>query len=363
MSNFGSLVADLETAIQDGQQDKRVAILRQVTNLFVVGAAGFNADHVDLFGNLLLRLTDKVENRALAELSNRLAPVANAPNAVIRTLANHDEIAIAGPVLTQSESLSDSDLMEVAKSKGQVHLGAISERKRLATVVTDILVERGDTTVVRKLSLNEGASFSSDGFDTLSKRAETDEQLAENLGGRVDVPPNVLRDLMAKATETVRQRMMAGAPPERRAEIQKAIDAATAQVSKQVSPTRDFRRAESLVDDMKYRGTLTEDTIVSFAQRGHYEDMVVALARLCLAPIDLVEPLVQNPSYEGLLTACKACDLNWKTFSAVVAFRFPGRPVSRGELEAACDEYRKMSAETAKRIYRFWLVRGVAGAH
>jgi hypothetical protein len=72
---------------------------------------------------------------------------------------------------------------------------------------------------------------------------------------------------------------------------------------------------------------------------------------------------VKNPSYEGLLTACKACDFNWPTFSAIVTHRFPGHPMPAAEREQACTEYHKMSSATAKRVYRFWLVRGVATAH
>ena len=132
MSAFELLIADLETAVQEGQHDKRVAILRQVTDLFVVGAAGFNEEHVDLFGDVLMRLTEQVESRALAELSGKLATVANAPNAIIQRFARDDEISVAGPVLSHSARLSESDLIEIAKSKGQKHLGAISERARWA---------------------------------------------------------------------------------------------------------------------------------------------------------------------------------------------------------------------------------------
>lgn len=344
-------------AIQEGQQDKRIAILRRVTDLFVVGAPGFAADHVGLFGDLLTRLADQVESRALAELSAKLATVVNAPNAIIQRFARHDEIAVAGPVLTQSTGLSDSDLIEIAKSKGQMHLGAISERVRLTAAVTDVLVERGDTTVVRKLSLNQGAAFSSFGFGALTDRAQHDDELAENLGERVDLPPDVLRNLMAKATERVRARLLAGASPERRADIQKAIDAASAQVAGEVSTARDFGRAKKLVDDMKQRGQLSEAAVEHFANVGQYELMVASLAQLCLSPVGLLDPLVQNPSYDGLLTACRACDLNWRTFSAILENRFPGRPISLADLEQARADFHRMPTATAKRVYSFWLAR------
>lgn len=363
MSNFQALITDLETAIQDGQQDKRVAILRQVTDLFVLGAQGFNEDHIGLFGDVLMRLANQVEGRVLAELSTKLAPVVNAPNGIIQRLARDDEIAVAGPVLTQSPRLSDGDLIEIARSKGQPHLGAISERERLAAAVTDVLVERGDTTVVRQLSLNRGAAFSEAGFNALAQRAQNDEQLAENLGGRVDLPPELFRELMVRATEEVRARLLRGASPERRADIQKMIDAASAQVADEASARRDFSPAEKIVDAMKQKGQLSELSIATFAQHGAYEEMIVALSRLSLAPIDMIEPLVQNPAYDGLLTACKACDFSWKTFSAILSHRFPDHPMSTAELDKACADYYKVQTATAKRVYRFWLVQGVAESH
>jgi uncharacterized protein (DUF2336 family) len=358
VSALSVLVADLETAVQEGRHDKRVAILRQVTDLFVGGADSFNEEHVDLFGDVLARLIDQVENRVLAELSIKLAPVVNAPNAVIQSLARHDEIAVAGPVLTQSLRLSDADLIDIAKSKGQMHLGAISERGRLAAAVTDVLVERGDTTVVRKLSGNHGAVFSSAGFSALAKRAERDAQLAGNLGGRVDLPPSVLRDLVAKATDAVRARLIACASPAVHAEIQRALGVASARVAREVTAPRNFQHAESLIDDIQAMDQLDEATVVKFAESGRYEEMVVALARLCGAPIDLIESLMQSISPDGLLLACRACDIHWQTFSAVVTRR--SRPVSAVELEKTRVDFLKLTPPTAKRIYRFWMVRDTA---
>ena len=147
---------------------------------------------------------------------------------------------------------------------------------------------------------------------------------------------------------------------EGRAVIQAAINAASAQVAHEAATPRDFRRAEKIVDAMKARGQLNEAALVSFAEAGELEEMVVAFARLGLAPTSLIAPLVQNPSYDGLLTACKACDFNWRTFSAILAKRFPDRSPSMAEIDKARADFHRMSAATAKRIYRFWLVQGVA---
>jgi hypothetical protein len=113
---------------------------------------------------------------------------------------------------------------------------------------------------------------------------------------------------------------------------------------------------------MKQSGKLSQAAVEHFAQIGQYELMVAALAELCLAPLELIDPLVRSPSYEGLMTACKACDFNWKTFCAVAAHRFPGHTMPANELDQARTDFQRMSPDTAKRIYRFWLVRGVASA-
>lgn len=360
VSAFELLITDLETAVQEGRHDKRIDILRQVTDLFIVGAPDFKDDHVELFGDVLTRLTAQVESRVLAELSTKLAPVPNAPDGIIQRFARDDEITIAGPVLSQSARLSDSDLVEIARSKGQEHLGAISDRAHLATGVTDVLVERGDTAVVRKLSLNRGASFSDAGFNALAKRAETDGELAVNLGGRVDLPPHVLEDLMAKATEKVRERLMAAVSPESEAQVQKALASASAQVALEASGTRDFRRAEAEVAAMKKAGQLTEESVAKFAKAGYYEGMVAALACLCGAPIDLIAPMMQNSSYNGVLVACKAADFHWGTLSTILSKRFPHRPMPLADLEQARTEFGKLTVSTAQRVFRFWLVRGIA---
>ena len=201
MSQTASVIEELEDVLAVGSSDRRTEILRRVTDLFLGNAENFNHEQVGVFDDVLAHLIHQVETNALAELGSRLPPIGNAPSGIIRTLSRHDEISVAGPVLAQSPQLTDGDLVEIAGLKGQGHLGAISERKRLAAAVTDILIQRGDTTVVRKLSQNQGATFSERGYETLATRAETDEQLAENLGVRLDMPPQLLQSLMSKATE------------------------------------------------------------------------------------------------------------------------------------------------------------------
>ena len=89
-----------------------------------------------------------------------LAPIDYAPFEVIQHLAWDDEIEVAGSVLAQSSRLGTETLVEIASQKGQEHLLAISGRADLPTAVTDVIVDRGESRVIRKLANNASAHFS-----------------------------------------------------------------------------------------------------------------------------------------------------------------------------------------------------------
>jgi uncharacterized protein (DUF2336 family) len=139
-----SLIVELERVTHGGSPERCAETMRRVTDLFLTGAERYSEDQVLLFENVLGLLVERIERRAREELSTRLALVDNAPIRVIRRLAQDDEIAVAESVLRQSSRLSDNDLIEIAQTKGQGHLLAISERPKINPAVTDVLLDRGN---------------------------------------------------------------------------------------------------------------------------------------------------------------------------------------------------------------------------
>jgi uncharacterized protein (DUF2336 family) len=126
MSDTNLSIADeVEAAVAAYSPDKCCETIRRVTALFSASAGNLSEEQVALFGDVLDRLINTIELRslaeigakvALAELSAQLAPIAQAPSPVVRRLARHDEISVAGPVLTESARLSPEDLVEIARS-------------------------------------------------------------------------------------------------------------------------------------------------------------------------------------------------------------------------------------------------------
>jgi uncharacterized protein (DUF2336 family) len=360
MGASASIIGELEAAVQSGSAEKRVDTLRRVTDLFLIEADRLNDAQIGVFDDVLLKLIARIETKAIAELSSRLAPVDNAPIEVIRRMARDDELAVAGPVLTTSSRLTAGDLIEIAETKSQGHLLAMSSRSQLAEEVTDVLLNRGSSEVANRLAANSGARFSEMGFQTLVKAGETDAVLAEKVGLRLDLPIRLLRELLLKATEAVRSRLLSRATPESRDEIRKVLESISCTVTQEAAAPRDYRKAQELVLSMQMKGQLNESAIMQFANANQYEETVVALSLLSGAHIDIIKPLMRAPRPDGLLFPCKSADLKWETVKAIVLNRITHHSMSDHDLAQCKSNFIALSKATAQRTLRFWAVRNSA---
>jgi uncharacterized protein (DUF2336 family) len=349
-----SIIDELEEAVRSGSSTKRIETLRQVTDLFLHDAERLSDEQVKVFDDVLCHLVERVENRVKAELGSRLAPLNRAPAGVIERLAWDDQISVAEKVLAQSNCLSDGTLVEIAKAKGQDHLFVISGRANLSETVTDVLVERGERKVIRRLADNTSARFSETGYNGMVSRAEADDELTEILGLRPDLPLKFLRDLLQRATEAVRARLMSIAPPELRDEIKRILAAVAAAVKGEAPPARDFSRAEAVVRRMKGMNELNSAAIGNFATYRKLEEVAAALGLLnnC-APTEMMMKVLEGPRADLVLIPCKAAKLDWAAVEAILMHRAKGG-LDDATLKIASRDYGKLSAETAERTLRFW---------
>jgi uncharacterized protein (DUF2336 family) len=361
-----SIVDELEIAINTSSAEKWPETIKRVTGLFLSSADTFNSEQIELFDNVLERLIKTIEIRALenisarialAEVSSQLATVARAPPASVRRLANNDEIAIAGPVLTESARLSNEDLVEIAKTKAEPHLLAVSGRWWLKEIVTDALVARRYPSVSRRLVNNPGARVSAAGFAIILAQAQSDPELAVETGVRVDLPSDLRQQLLRNATEAVRSRLLSRTPPHLFEEMRDAIAAVSAGVNRDMSRAHDFTAATLMVTLLRDRGELNEAALFEFAKHRKYEETVAALAELSRSTIEVVRPLMQSLRDDGVLVPCKVAGLGWGTVKAVLDSRFATGRMAPHELAKARGQYAKLTTENARRLLRFWQVR------
>jgi uncharacterized protein (DUF2336 family) len=355
-----ALIAELDNAVNGRSPERRTEILRRVTSLFLSDADRFNEVQVGVFDDVLVRLMERMEARTLAQLSSTLSEVGSAPKQAIRQLAFHEDASVAAPVLKKSDRLSEQDLVEIAKTRGQRHLLAISSRETLNEALSDLLVKRGDSAVRNSLVQNSGARFSESGYTVLVQDAERDDGLAEKLGLRRDIPAELLPGLVAKATDKVRTRLLKAAPPEMQGRIQAAIEKVAEQVFVPPPKPVDYTESRRLMIELNRTGKLNDTTLNRFAVQRDYTNVVAALSFLSTAAIDAIEPLTKTDGLDGLIVACKAARLNWSTTTMIMRNRPGCAPVSKRRLEQGQEVFEALSLSAAQRTIQFWSAQNVA---
>lgn len=353
-----SLLPELEDVVRHGSAEKRAETLRRITTLFLDSAPNFNDEHVALFDDVIGCLIDEIEAKALAELARRIAPVPNAPAGVVRRLAKSDDIEVAGPVLKDAK-IDDPDLMYIAETKSQAHLLALSSRMGISEPLSDILVVRGDREVARSIATNHHAQLSEGAFSTLVKRAEQDGMLAEKVGLRTDIPPRLFRQLLMQASDVVQRRLLAQAKPETRAEIRRVLAKVTDEVAAKAAP-RNYTAALAAVRALHKDRKLSEADIADFAKAGKYEETIAALATLCAVPVEVVDRLMSGERADPVLILARAAGFGWPTVREIINAR-PGAKAKTQTLDAAFENFERLTAATAQRVVRFWQVRQGTG--
>lgn len=350
----GPLISELEQAVRSGSQEARVRTLRRITDLFLGTKEKLSEEQVEVFDEVLSHLIARMESTALIELSERLAPVNNAPNNVVHTLALDDEIAVAGPILALSDRLTTQDLIEIAMAKSQSHLLAISKRSSLRASLTDVLVERGDTQVIAALAENAGAELSEKTYADLIDKSGADETLMEKLGLRLDIPLHIFRRLLERVSEAVRTRILALAPAEKRDDITEILASISNHAVEVDEVDRDFAAAERLVRLMHEKGELDQVALLGFAKARQYAAAVTALATLCDASVDMIKRMLEEGRNESLLVPCKVAEVSWPTLRALLQDEVFGRAATDDELIKLKSDYNKLSPTTARKVLEFW---------
>ena len=350
--SFPELIAELDRAVAHGTPEQRSQILHRITDVYVAGSESYSVNQVELFDDVFVRVAAMIESSARNTLANRLAKVRRAPSTISRILASDDAIDVARPLLERSP-LDNETLVTAARTKSQQHLLAISRRNSLDEAVTDVLVERGDKPVVLSTANNPAARFSDNGYKTLVRRSDGDDELATCVALRPDIPRQHLVRLLVRASRAVQLKLEA-ANPSMAITIQSAVaEAATMILEKTKTVSRDYAAARGHIESLHSAGQLDESALEGFATANQFEETTVALAVLCGLPIEEVDRAMVQGVPETVLVMIKAIGMFWPTAKAILRVRAGARGISPGELEQCLGTFNRLKRATAQQVIAF----------
>jgi uncharacterized protein (DUF2336 family) len=353
--NF-ALLLDLA---KETSSEKRRELLRKVTDVFLADETARTDSEAALFDEIFEKVATDMEAQVRAELAARVS-VSQAPLKRLARRLAMDDIKVARHVLEKSGSLSDSDLIDVIRHKGQDHMMAVTRRLDINEPVSSALVEHGEDPVVASLLENRTARISRQTYEAVAERAQTSPALHAPFVRNQRVPLDLLNSVYMKVEAGLRREIMKkfhGVSP---TDLEAALAASRNHLSSAYGALpADYESAHAFVADLETRGTLKPPILVQLLRENRNTAFTIAFAKLVDIEYALAQRLVDERDLDALAMLCRGAGFDRGLF-VTLCIMISGESAGLAATEAFRDLYEQVPQTAAQRALRFWKVRAAA---
>jgi hypothetical protein len=208
--------------------------------------------------------------------------------------------------------------------------------------------------VANELAVNTGAQFSKTGMAKLVMRADGDDRLTQSIAIRNDIPPRLFQQLVAQATDIVRKKLLAEAPPERQQAITQILADIAAQVAPPYPSPHSIAVAEQMMASISQDTELFHSKMLEFANEKRVPEIIAGLAVLSQIPCDEVQQLFYSPNELGMVVLCKSIGLDWHRAEVIISATSVGQEHEQPQIDDLHNQFEALSVASAQRLLRFW---------
>jgi len=145
------------TTIAPPESGIRRALVKRLADVICIPASQLTPQERHMAGDVLVELLRDADKAMRASVAKRLVMLNEAPRTILLILAR-DDIEVARPILEESRSLTDSDLIYIARTVSMEHRKVMAMRRKVSDAVVDAIVEFLEEDVVETLLKNKGAT-------------------------------------------------------------------------------------------------------------------------------------------------------------------------------------------------------------
>jgi uncharacterized protein (DUF2336 family) len=350
-----SNLVNFEALEREPNTERRNDLMRNVTYLFALTANTCSQEQIDVYDDVLSRLADMVTHEVLADVAEKIAPLAAAPSGIVKRLARED-ISVAKPILARSPILTDRDLVEIATRCGLFHMNAIATRGTLSATVADLLIEKGDGEVRRTVAANPGARPSDFGFLALARHAmRREDNLDELLADRPDLPEAVIHILVRDASEKARQKLVALGQTRAAERVDQVARLAADRMNNDYWLHRyDFEGAWTIMLREARCGRVDEPRLRAAALEDRFADATALFALVTGISLEEAKHWLVRTDTEPFVIVAKAHNLSIMTVQALLscgAWRFR---LDADERARVLSRYANLPVGQARRLFTTW---------
>jgi len=346
---------------KETSSDKRRDLLREITGLLVGDSKVRTAANCAAFDDIAVAVVADLKAEARSEISRLIADAPLPVGRVARQLAMDNEIDVARPVLESSTALTEKDLIEVASSKSQEHLLAVTRRSRIGERVSDALVTHGEDRVVASLLTNRQAQIGRETYERVTERAQTSEILQGPLVRRQDVPLDLLNDIYTSVAAELRQEIMQKYEQVSPAELESALERSRKRVTKAYGGLpADFETSRLEMRKLQKQGYIQPPLLIELLREGAQSRTLFLLAFAELTETDYytTRRLVEARDVDSLALLCRAAGFGRVLFTTLV--RLLVGDGDKAKMEEFGQLYEQVPVASAQRAVRFWKVSTTA---
>lgn len=307
--------ADVERLLRDPSALTRAETAAKV-------ARHFDGDRLSprerqLAEDIIRMMTRDAEVLVRRVLSTALKDCPDLPHDVAVTIAK-DVAEVAVPMLESSPVLNDADLLEIIREKPADHQKAVARRRDVSAVLSDALVDTGESEVVAELVANDSAKIVERTIGRVLDDFGADGNISAAVANRPRLPVRIVERLVSRVADEVRDRLVA------EHELPAGIANELVQQSRErvtlgyLHQRRNPSETESLVRQLRGEDRLTPTIILRALCLGDIDFFEFSLATIAAIPRRNVRTLLLDASGRGVTALHRRCGLPEKWLRVVL---------------------------------------------
>jgi len=294
----------------------RASLFESMSDLFVADNSRLSARERAIMHDILRKLIGDVEMSIRRELAGRLASTDDAeaaPDELVELLAN-DEIAVARPILLNSQLLADPALIDIVRQRSHEHRLVVATRESLSSEVSDALIAEAEVDVIVALIENDDAEISRLAMEYLVEQSRRVDRFQEPLLRRQDMPPELAYRMFWWVSAALRRYVLDSFTVDA-TDIDRHLEKAATAALESLAPVDS--KAVRLVARLDDQGELTERLLVQCLREAQVPIFVAGMARRLAVGLDTARFITYDPGGEGLALACRMLDFSRANFATV----------------------------------------------
>ena len=350
------LAADLARLASETTSEKRVELLRRITDAYIEQADQCTPAEQYLFNEVVTKLIDRIAGADRVAAAAGLARVPKLPHGITQRLASDSDIDVAGPIIRDRGDLSEHILIDVARTASQAHLNAIAGRAVVTPPVSDVVVTRGDSQTVRTLAGNKGAQFSAVGMDKLIDKAAADGGLQALIVERSDLSLTAIGKLLPMISDEMARRLR---------DVSVTVDDAVVERHLNgwaLDRQQNAERTAAYIEGIRNGDLNPNDIIRELVTGKRLLDAATVLAAILELDRFYTFNLLTGGKVQSALLLLRSINLSWQVADAFIKLRIAKAGLYDYETPPERADYLSIDIASAQRVVRFMKVRRVAKA-